>query len=191
MAQESLGRFRYGDGAGALRLIRTAWTHMIDTGSGTPWEEIGIDGTPSNARPGTPLDDGSFVDLVHAWSTAVPALSTGVLGVRPVADGYRRWTVAPDPVDLTWAQGNVPVPGGTISVRWRRGADSFVLTTSAPRHTNGSVAIPVLGAERTIAMDGRIVWRDGHPVDGVDAHRDGDRIVFDGLTGERTFAWAR
>lgn len=189
MAQETLGRFRYGDGAGALRLIRQSWSHMLANGPGTPWEEIGVDGTPMNARPGTPLDDGSFVDLVHAWSTAVPALSRHVLGVTPVADGFREFVVAPDPVDLTWAQGNVPVPGGTISVRWRHGNDSFVLTTESPQHTVGSVAVPLLGEDRTIARDGRVVWRAGRPTSGVEAHRDGDRVVFTGVTGRHTFAW--
>lgn len=195
MAQESLGRFRYGDGAGALRVIRTAWGHMIRTGPGTPWEESGADGAPSVPRPGTSLAWGGHVGMAHAWSTAVPALSMDVLGVRPLGDGYRGWAVEPDPVDLRWAQGDVPVPSGGISVRWRRGAadDSFVLTVRAPRGTAGRVAVPLLGADRTIAVDGRIAWRNGRPTGdaGHGPHRVGDTVVFEGVSGTHTFAWAR
>ncbi|MCG0289370.1 alpha-L-rhamnosidase C-terminal domain-containing protein [Streptomyces sp. PSAA01] len=194
MAQESLGRFRYGDGAGALRLIRTAWDHMIRKGPGTPWEEVGPDGEPAVPRPGTSLAWGGHVGMAHAWSTAVPALSMDVLGIRPRRDGYRRWAVRPDPVDLGWAQGDVPVPAGTISVRWRRGAgdDSFVLTVRAPKGTAGQVAVPLLHKDRTIAVDGRIAWHNGRPAGeaGRGAHRAGDAIVFEGVSGTRTFAWA-
>lgn len=194
MAQESLGRFRYGDGAGALRLIRTAWGHMIRKGPGTPWEEVGPDGEPAVPRPGTSVTWGGHVGMAHAWSTAVPALSMDVLGIRPLGDGYRRWAVEPDPVDLAWAQGDVPVPAGTISVRWRRGAgdDSFVLTVRAPKGTAGRVSVPLLRKDRTIAVDGRIAWRNGRPAGeaGRGAHRAGDAIVFEGVSGTRTFAWA-
>ncbi|MCO5974314.1 alpha-L-rhamnosidase C-terminal domain-containing protein [Actinoallomurus soli] len=188
MARESLGRFEYGDGTGALSLIRTAWNHMIENGPGTPWEQSAADGTPGGAGTGT----GGGADLAHAWSTAVPALSMDVLGVRPVSDGYARWTVSPDPVDLSWAQGTVPVPGGAISTAWKRGKDdgSFTLSVAAPEHTTGRVAIPTFHGDRTIAMDGRIAWRDGHPVRGVHAHREGDRIVFEQVRGGHTFAWS-
>ncbi|MFC9222587.1 alpha-L-rhamnosidase C-terminal domain-containing protein [Streptomyces hygroscopicus] len=195
MAQESLGRFRYGDGAGALRLIRAAWGHMIRNGPGTAWEEVGADGEPAVPRPGTSLAWGGHVGMAHAWSTAVPALSMAVLGVRPLGDGYRTWAVEPDPVDLAWAQGDVPVPAGTVSSRWRRGAgdDSFVLTVRAPDGTAGRVAVPLLGQDRTIAVNGRIAWRDGHPAGnaGHGAHRVGDAVVFEGISGTATFAWAR
>jgi len=143
------------------------------------------------SRPGTSLAWGGHVGLAHAWSTAVPALSSQLLGVTPAADGYRTWAVRPQPVDVRWAQGDVPVPGGELSTRWRRGAGdrSFVLTVEAARHTSGTVAVPLLGADRTIAMDGRIVWSGGRPTAGVHATRAGDAVEFTGLTGAHTFAW--
>lgn len=191
MAQETLGRFRYGDGAGALRLIRTAWTHMLKEGPGTPWEEIAINGGATIPRAGTSLVDGDHVDLAHAWSTAVPALSMYLLGVRPVTDGYQEWIVEPTPVDVQWAQGDVPTPAGTLSARWRRGEDdsSFTLTIEAPRGTSGQVSVPQLGAARTIAVNGTVVWRDGAPVSVLKAALQGDRVVFSGVTGNNTFFW--
>ncbi|WP_253208720.1 alpha-L-rhamnosidase C-terminal domain-containing protein [Streptomyces niphimycinicus] len=88
----------------------------------------------------------------------------------------------------------MPVPAGTISVRWRRGAgdDSFVLTVLAPEGASGRVAVPLLHKDRTIAVDGRIAWHNGRPAGeaGRGAHPVGDAIVFDGVSGTRTFAWA-
>lgn len=191
MAQESLGRFHYGDGAGALRLIRTAWTHMLKAGPGTPWEEIATNGSATIPRAGTSLVDGDHVDMAHAWSTAVPALSMYVLGVRPVTDGYKEWIVEPQPVDLEWAQGDVPTPAGILSSRWQRGANdsSFTLTIEAPRGTSGQVSVPQLGAARTIAVDGTVVWTNGKAAGDLKAVLKGDRVVFTEVTGTRTFSW--
>jgi alpha-L-rhamnosidase len=61
---------------------------------------------------------------------------------------------------------------------------------TSPENTTGQIALPTLSGERTIAMDGRIVWRDGRPADGVRAHQDGERLVFDGVQGDHTFAWS-
>jgi hypothetical protein len=152
-----------------------------------------MDGRPVNARPGTSITTGELVDAAHAWSTVIPGLSMYVLGVRPLTDGYAQWQVTPVIADLQWAQGAVPTPAGTLSVRWRRGdADvSFKLTIEAPKGTSGEVSVPTLGAERDIAMDGRLVWEKDRPAAQVAAHRDRDRVVFTGVTGTHTFAWSR
>lgn len=194
MAQETLGRFRYGDGAGALRLIRTAWTHMLERGPGTPWEEIATDGSATIPRPGTTLVDGDHVDMAHAWSTAVPALSMYVLGVRPIAAGYQEWIVEPHPVDLQWAQGAVPTPLGSIEVRWQRGDNdsSFVVRVEAPQESIGTVSVPLLGSPRTIALDGQVVWRDDRASGGAKARSENDRVIFTDVSGgSHTFAWAK
>lgn len=187
LAEEALGRFRYGDGVGALRLLRSGWANMLVRGPGTPWEQVGADGSPGGAGG----IGGNATGLAHAWSTVVPALSMEVLGVSPISDGYRTWAVRPTPADLRWAQGDVPTPDGTMSVRWQRGPgdSSFVLTIESRENNIGSVGIPLLGKGRTIAMDGRTVWQDNAPAAGVNAHRDGDTVVFDGARGDHTFAW--
>lgn len=178
-AMEALGRVRYGDGQGAVDHIRGWWGHMLRHGPGTGWFAWNNDGT---------VDRGAFANT--AWTTALPALSEGVLGISPTAAGFRRWAVAPQPADLQWAQGRVPVPGGSISSRWDRRDGGFVLTVDAPRRGIGEVAVPLLGADREIALDGRVVWRGGRPVGGVHATRRGDAVVFSGIRGNHTFAWA-
>lgn len=191
--QAALGMFRYGGGQDALDLIRASWGHMIERGSGLPWEEMSVTGTPVVPRPGTPLNAGSDAGLAHAWSTVVPALTMRVIGVEPLSNGYSTWSISPQPVDLAWAQGCVPTPRGAISVRWKRDrdSDSFVLSVATPVDTQGSIAVPLLGKPRTIAMDGKIVWQNGRPLQGVQATDADDSVTFEAMTGSHTFAWAR
>lgn len=189
LTQEAQGRIRHGDDLGALRLLRLCWGAMLRFGPGTTWEQVGADGTPGGA--GTV--GGGGTSLSHPWSSCVPVLSGDVLGVRPIADGFTRWAVEPHPGDLRWAQGAVPTPGGgLLTVRWERAEDddSFTITVSAPEGTTGRVAVPLLGADRTVALDGRVVWRDGAAADGTDVTARPGAIVVDGLTGTATLAWS-
>jgi hypothetical protein len=191
-AQAAMGLFEYGRGRQALDIIRRSWGHMISQEPGVPWEELSIDGTPIVPRPGTPLESGTDIGQSHAWSTAVPALSAYVLGIQPVSDGYRTWSVAPQVADLTWAEGRAPTTFGPISSRWRldRANDTFVLTVEGPKGTSGTVTVPLVGRPRTIAMDGRVVWEAGRPRPGTKATAAGDAVRFANLSGRHTFAWA-
>lgn len=62
-----------------------------------------------------------ITSLCHAWS-ATPSfdLSTDILGVEPIADGFRRLRVAPQCCDLEWARGSFPTPYGDVLVAWQR-----------------------------------------------------------------------
>ncbi len=80
------------------------WWPQIERGN-TAFEEYW------NARPGT----GS---RCHAWSaTPTYDLTTWVLGVRPVAPGYARATIAPRFGPLMHLEGRVPTPHGAIEVK--------------------------------------------------------------------------
>jgi alpha-L-rhamnosidase len=197
---ELLARLHVGDTAGALDLMRRLWGHMVDTDPHTTvWEKLTFDGEPAGYAPnqiGTDIVPPNSVlgrglsSLAHGWSGGpVPALSGYVLGIRPVTPGYATWIVEPQPGDLRFAQGQAPTPRGALVSRWRRGARSFVLTVSAPRGTRGTVVVPQLGRARTIAMDGKVVWRRDRHVGRIRARRDGDAVRFSGLAGRHTFAW--
>jgi hypothetical protein len=167
-----------GEERAALSLIRNEWGWMVnhDPG-GVTWERIELDGTIN-----------AMDSAAHAWSTGpTAALSQYVLGVAPTSPGYGRWAIAPQPGDLHRAQGVVPTPHGPITVRWEklnadrdRDVDSFVLTISAPRGTSGTVAVPLLGARRVIAEDGRMVH--GRVAGGY--------ARFSGAPGTHTYAWS-
>lgn len=180
-----LADFASGETADALGLIRQEWGYMVnhDPG-GTDWERIELDGIPAG---------GSTADsLAHGWSTGpTPALSEYVLGVAPASPGYRTWSVKPELGNLRWAQGVVPTPHGSLSVAWKRGVRnrSFEITVTGPAGASGTVAIPLLGRDRTIARNGRVVWRRGRAVRGVRARRVGGVVVFGLGAGMATYAW--
>jgi alpha-L-rhamnosidase len=165
-----------------LSLLQTEWGWMVghDPG-GTAWEKIEPSGTPS-----------SFDSTAHGWGTgANSALSQYVLGIQPVAPGFSSWRVQPEPYGLSWAQGTVPTPFGAVASRWQVGAgsSSFKLTVTAPAGTSGTVAVPLLGASRVIAEDGRVVWNGSAPVGGAQASTDGTYVFVASVTGTHTWAW--
>ena len=56
----------------------------------------------------------------HGWGAGpVMQLPAYVLGVRPVAPGWKEVEIAPQTAGLEWAEGTVPTPMGDISVKWR------------------------------------------------------------------------
>jgi hypothetical protein len=179
-SQEALGRVRYGDGSGAMDLIRRWWGNMLENGPGTGWFVANNDGS---------VDRGYFANT--GWTTALPALSEALLGATPASPGYKRWQIAPQPSGLRWAQGVVPVPGGGLEVRWERTpSNGFVLTTAAPQRTEGRVLIPFDGSPQSVAMDGRTIWSPNRGCgQGVNAHLEGNALAIEGVSGQHTFAW--
>jgi hypothetical protein len=92
------------------------WDEMLDYGL-TTWAE----------------ETTYWRSLCHAWS-AHPAIDflTEILGVQPLAPGYRKIRIAPKPTGLRWAEGTVPTPQGAVHVHWEMDADEFVLKVKTP-----------------------------------------------------------
>ncbi len=185
-----LADFAAGEEAAALALIRQEWGFMTshDPG-GVDWERIEPDGVPAGTSGSLMIADSS----AHAWSTGpTAALSEFVLGAAPATPGYGRWTVAPHPGDLKWAQGTIPTPHGSISIRWRRNAHkSFLLTMSAPSRTSGTVTIPLLDRNGTIARSGKIVRSHRRALGRVHAHLTGHNVAIARASGRTTYASIR
>jgi hypothetical protein len=99
-----------------------------------PWREMiarGLTTTPEGPEE-TRSDS-------HAWS-AHPNyhLLATVLGVRPQSPGFGSVKVAPSLGELKWAEGNIPHPNGTITVRvQRRGAAGIQGRVLLPPGTSG------------------------------------------------------
>lgn len=145
-----------GDTADAEQLMHLTWDQMTDPRNpfftGTMWENIGTDGTATEAR----------TSLAHGWASGpTSALVSYVLGVQPVNPGYQTFTVAPHPGSLRWAGGAVPTPYGRIFVWWTRNGHGLSLTVAAPPRTTAYIELPngqhvtlaggPGGTERTIA----------------------------------------
>jgi hypothetical protein len=174
---ELQARFGAGQGRAALALTRRLYGWMADHDpGGVMWEKMTPRGT---AQPYAGAPPGQ-TSMAHAWSAgAAPALSEWVLGLRPLAPGWRRWAVTPQPSGLRWAQGQVHTPHGVVVSRWVRDARGFRMTAGGPGE--GVVSIPLYGRPRTIAMDGRVIYR-GRQAKGS--------ANFAGVRGVHTFAWS-
>jgi len=138
--QQVQASFEAGDTTQAMATLQTVWGHMIAPGpdnTSADWELVAANGAPGF---------GAFTSLAHGWSSGATAdLSAFVLGVQPSSAGYRSWLVQPHPGSLSWVDGDVPTPRGTIAVRWaqNRAKRQFVLLVSAPRGTKGVISVPV------------------------------------------------
>jgi alpha-L-rhamnosidase len=132
--------FASGDTASALSLLQRLWGYMDGPGrdyTGADWELVGPNGAPGF---------GNETSLAHGWSSGATAdLSSYVLGVRPTTAGFNTWSLDPHPGSLSWAEGNVPTPHGTIEVRWAQQPSSgrFVLQVTVPGRTTGNLTVPV------------------------------------------------
>ena len=114
----------------ALQLIRNYWGAMLDFGATSFWEDFdlkwtenatGIDEFPVKGKKDIHADFGNYCylglrhSLSHGWSCGpAPFLSERVLGVKFIAPGTV--SVKPDPGDLEYIKGTVPVPSGLITV---------------------------------------------------------------------------
>jgi alpha-L-rhamnosidase len=139
--EEVSALFATGDTAAAMALIQKLWGYMDAPGpddSGADWELVGTDGSPGF---------GYETSLAHGWSSGATAdLSSYVLGVAPSTAGFATWSVEPHPGTLSWVEGDVPTPHGTIAVRWAQDTATgrFSLQVATPAGTSGTISVPVL-----------------------------------------------
>lgn len=125
-----------------LANIRSRWGALAQAGEST-WREA------------WQLHD--YHSACHAWSgTPTFDLSSEVLGIAPLEPGFRRFRVAPHPVDLEWARGRFPTPHGEIAVAWVAKKGRFELTVEVPAGAQAMIALPRHGGERwkTVQVDG-------------------------------------
>lgn len=137
-----------GDTKGALDLIRTYWGGMLDAGATTFWEGFELDWLQGSGRIDelTPAgrkdlhaDFGDYCyvglrhSLCHGWASGPTAwLSQYVLGLSPQEPGWSETRLDPHLGDLEWAEGAVPTPHGTITVRHEKKGDAVRTRIETP-----------------------------------------------------------
>ncbi|CAE6345788.1 unnamed protein product [Rhizoctonia solani] len=144
----------------AISLMRTVWKNQMDTSNpwytGMTWEFInGTSGEPYNPRASS---------QAHGWGSAPTwQLSRYVLGVSPATPGYSTWSFAPRTVNLTYANGRVPTPWGTIVASWEVTGSGFEMRISAPLGTNGTIVVPGAG-NKTVTINGVDIGTNGNAI---------------------------
>ena len=144
----------------ALEWIREYWGGMLRPETTTFWE--GYDSRwPKehfHAHLQTDHGEGYFVSLCHGWASGPTAwLAEQVLGIQPVAGGFKKVAIRPDLCDLKWARGAEPCPQGSIKVDYRRDASEFKARIEIPEGVTAQVSMPVNRGEVSIEIDGRTV----------------------------------
>ncbi len=196
-------RFVAGDGVDALTLIRTEWGYMLNSPLGTRstfWEGYHVDGNMADYYGS--LYPVSYTSLAHAWSTGpVIALSQFVVGIADTSAGGASVSVIPQPSGLSYAYGKQVTPHGAVYVGWRSARSGFALRVNTPPGVALSrVGVPLLGAARTISLNGRVVWRGGAFLAGHGAaaaseatgsSQSGSYVYFTGVaSGTDLFTWS-
>jgi alpha-L-rhamnosidase len=117
---ENAALARLGDAGQALENMAMIWGRMLDLGATSFWEgyDAKKEGDAIYAFYGRPFAN----SLCHAWS-AGPAwlLPAEILGIRPLADGWKKFTVKPRLGPLTFAHACVPTIHGEIQVECDNG----------------------------------------------------------------------
>ncbi|SDT43970.1 family 78 glycoside hydrolase catalytic domain [Microlunatus soli] len=144
------GLFDHGAGQVAIPMITApgnrSWRHMLEVGAGAAMEAWDVEFKPNLTHS-------------HPWG-ATPAflLPQGILGVRPIEPGFRRFLVRPQLGALTQAAARIPVPTGSIEVDGRRTADGADYVITVPAGTRARFGLPAAEAtDQTIDLDGRPV----------------------------------
>jgi hypothetical protein len=154
------GLFKNDEAAKALGLITApndrSWRHMVESGTTITWEAWDQRYKPNQ-------------DWNHAWGAA-PAnlLPRFVLGVQPLAPGWIRATIRPNPGQLKNCEGKVPTPLGPVLVQWEN-ADTFKLSFRLPPGMSAQVQLPADANSTGVFLGGQ----------SVSAHRDGQWWILD------------
>ena len=106
----------------ALEIIKGDWGDMLKNGTNTCWETF-------------MASEGHYTrSIAHAWS-ASPAiyLQQNILGIKPLAPGFKEFAVSPCDSSLTWARGSIATPHGPIYISWVKDATGKIdITCDAP-----------------------------------------------------------
>jgi len=141
------GLFENGEDAAAIALMIApgdrSWRHMVDSGTTITWEAWDQKYKPNQ-------------DWNHAWGAA-PAnlLPRFVLGMQALSPGWERAIIEPHPGGLTYAEGKIPTPRGSVSVAWKRNT-TFSMRIVLPAGMTAKVSIPAV-------EDSQGVWVNSKP----------------------------
>jgi alpha-L-rhamnosidase len=93
-------------------------------------------------------------DYSHAWEcTPLIQMSARVLGVTPKTPGFDTIEIAPQPCDLTWANGIVPTPHGNVEISWTRPESAFKITVVVPKGAVATLKLPAQTTASQVTLD--------------------------------------
>ena len=141
--------YRANEAEAALSLMTAehdrSWLHMLDGVGST----VALEAWDPKYKPN--------LDWNHAWGAAPANLIPHYLvGVRPLAPGFKRILIKPQPGSLDFFSAMVPTIRGPVSVDLDR-TESYKLALSLPGNTTAEVHLPADTEHSAILLDGREV----------------------------------
>jgi len=136
--------------------IEKVWGRQLDQGATTFWEKFNPTKTGDQyAMYGRPFAS----SLCHAWASGPAAvLPAEILGIQPLADGWKRFRVAPHLGALAWAAATVPAGAQAIEVEARRTPDGLSVNVQCPPGLSAEVDFP---ATSELRANGTVIWSGG------------------------------
>ncbi|WP_436833837.1 alpha-L-rhamnosidase C-terminal domain-containing protein [Parapedobacter sp. DT-150] len=149
----------------ALETIDRVWGGQLHLGATTFWECFRPEWS-NFLNPNDPVPNGQhgYTSLCHPWSSGVTKwLSEEILGIKPIAPGFKRFQVRPHLSEAIGAvQGEMPTPLGTIV--FSIDVDRKIALLQAPAGTVAHVAIPKMGRKvHSVSVNGKLIY----PADGT------------------------
>ncbi len=140
----------------AVARMKKRWAAQIESPLTTLWEGWGL------GKEG--YGGGTYN---HAWSGGpLTALCQYAAGVAPTRAGFEQFAVLPQMGPLQRIDMTTPTPHGAIDLKLRRTREHFTIDVMVPTGTDAVLGVPKTpSAPRTIAVDGRVLWRAGKPTD--------------------------
>ncbi|MFG6492978.1 family 78 glycoside hydrolase catalytic domain [Microbacterium sp. P03] len=128
------------DDAYALLLRREApsWLYAVTMGATTVWERW------DSMLPDGSINPGEMTSFNHyALGAVADWMHRTVAGLAPLAAGYRRILIAPQPGGgLTWARASLETPQGRASVRWDLEGTDLRVEVTVPAGTEAVLRLP-------------------------------------------------
>lgn len=119
-----------------------------------PWNKMVARGLTTFAEE----DDPTRSDC-HAWSASPDyELLSLVCGIRPIAPGFSKVRIKPEPGDLKYLNGSVPHPSGNISLQMKKKEKIYDFLITMPKNTDGlfiwkGKEYPLYGGEQQLSLE--------------------------------------
>jgi len=134
------GNFKFGYDLEAINsLLHSNWVPIMNDKRGiqaTTWES-------TIYPPFRPAGLG-YRSMAHPDTGVGHLLSEYILGIRPAAPGFKKWTFHPHFAELKHAKGKVPTRYGVIDTAWKMShSGQYICEVYGPAGTTGTFLVPL------------------------------------------------
>lgn len=149
---------RYED---AVTAICRYWGTFLDAGASVYWELWNIPGQSIYPLKGT-IQENVARTITYSSGPAAYAVNH-ILGVQPLAPGFRQTLIAPHPSGLDSFEGKAPTPRGYVHVAWRshKAEGNTELYIGIPEGIGALLQLPWSDSQPNVTANGQPLFSGG------------------------------